>query len=110
MPSCEICNPGFAKDDDYVRLVFTTAEGAIGNPARDELKPKVLRFANRMESKRVLKTFYDRMRTDYLPNENGLFIQRQGFVLEIERLDKYAGDQGTFLSGEEAPPAGWIYR
>jgi 5-methylcytosine-specific restriction endonuclease McrA len=38
VPSCAACNQGFGKDDDYARLVLTTTEGAIGNPARDESK------------------------------------------------------------------------
>jgi hypothetical protein len=77
-------------DDDYARLVFTSTEGAIGNPARDELKPKVQRFAARRESVRVLKSFYASLRTAYLPNESGVFVKRQGFVVDGGRLDALA--------------------
>src|SRR5450432_1906735 len=59
VPCCSVCNGEFAKNDDYVRLVLTTTEGAMGNPARDELVPAVKRFAERQESKRILKSLYE---------------------------------------------------
>jgi hypothetical protein len=90
VPSCAACNQGFAADDDYARLLLTTTEGAIGNPARDELKAKVERFAVRRESARSLESFYATLRTAYLPSETGILLRRQGFVIDRKRLDAFA--------------------
>ncbi len=90
VPSCATCNQGLGKDDDYARLLFISAEGAIGNPARDELPSKVQRFADRKESRRVLESLYSTLRSAYLPNECGVFIKRQGFIVDGERLDAFA--------------------
>jgi hypothetical protein len=90
VPSCRKCNQAFGKDDDYVRLVFATAEGAMGNPARDELIPTLKRFADRKESKRILKSVYDSLSTGYYPNQSGVLVKRDRFVIEGERLDAFA--------------------
>jgi len=71
-----VCNGEFAKNDDYVRLVLTTTEGAKGNPARDELIPAVKRFAEREQSKRILKSLYDSLDSGYYPNVAGLLVKR----------------------------------
>lgn len=90
VPSCAKCNCEFARDDDYVRLVLTTTEGAMGNPARDELIPAVKRFAERQQSKRVLKSLYDSLESGYYPNPMGIFMRREHFVVDGERLDRFA--------------------
>ena len=90
VPSCSACNGEFAKNDDYVRLVLTTTEGAKGNPARNELIPAVKRFAEREESKRILKSFYDSLDSGYYPNATGLLVKREHFVVEGARLDGFA--------------------
>jgi hypothetical protein len=90
VPCCSVCNSEFAKNDDYVRLVLTTTEGAMGNPARDELIPAVKRFAERQESKRILKSLYGSLESGYYPNAAGLFVRRENFIVEGERLDGFA--------------------
>ena len=90
VPSCETCNKTFAKDDDYARLVLTTAEGRVGNTSRNELLPIVKRFAEREESKRILKTVYESLRPAYYETPGGIIVQGQQFVLEGERLDTFA--------------------
>jgi hypothetical protein len=90
VPSCPKCNGDFAKDDDYVRLVLTTTEGATGNPARDELIPAVKRFAERQESKRVLHSFYDSLESGYFPNSAGIFVRREHFIVDGARMDTFA--------------------
>jgi hypothetical protein len=90
VPACAACNQGFDKDDDCARLIFISAEGAIGNPARGELKAKVHRFADRSESKRALESLYASLGAAYLPNESGVFLKKQTFVAEGERLDAFA--------------------
>lgn len=90
VPSCETCNKTFAKDDDYARLVLTTAEGALGNASRNELIPIVKRFAERAESKRILRTVYESLRSGYYETPGGISIRRQQFALEGERLDAFA--------------------
>jgi hypothetical protein len=90
VPCCPVCNGEFAQNDDYIRMVLTTAEGAMGNPARDELIPAVKRFAERQESTRILKNFYASLDSGYYPNSTGLFVRREHFVVEGARLDGFA--------------------
>lgn len=85
-----MCNREFAKNDDYVRLVLTTTEGAMGNPARDELIPAVRRFVERQESKRILHSLYESLDSGYYPNAEGLFVRRENFIVEGARLDGFA--------------------
>lgn len=90
VPCCGVCNQAFGKDDDYVRLVFATAEGAMGNPTRDELLPKLKRFAERPESKHILRGVYQTLRTGYVPNDSGILVRRDQFEIEGQRLDRFA--------------------
>jgi hypothetical protein len=85
-----MCNQRFGKDDDYARLIFTSAEGAISSPARNELKAKVQRFADRRESKRALESIYKTLRTAYLPNKSGVFVKRHAFIMDGNRIDAFA--------------------
>lgn len=62
----------------------------MGNPARDELIPTLKRFADRKESKRILKSVYDSLSTGYYPNQSGVLIKRDHFVIDGERLDAFA--------------------
>jgi hypothetical protein len=89
VPSCEACNTVFATDDDYVRLVFTTTEGAVENVARNELLATVKRFADRERSKRILKSLYESLRSDYYPTPAGVLVRRQYFVVDGGRLDAF---------------------
>jgi hypothetical protein len=77
VPCCEKCNVKFGKEDDYVRLVLTTTEGATGNPARDE-------------SKRILASFYKTLSSGYFPGPAGIHIRREHFVVDGERMDSFA--------------------
>lgn len=82
VPSCEGCNKLFALDDDYVRLVFISAEGAIGNPARDAVLPAVQRFSERKQSKNILFSFYSSLQSDYYPTAAGVLTTRQSFLID----------------------------
>jgi hypothetical protein len=90
VPSCEHCNAGFAEDDDYVRLVLTSDEKARGNADRDQVLPKVMRFAGRRESKRSLAAFYDSLRMGYHQTPRGVYVWTQHFTVQGERLDRFA--------------------
>jgi hypothetical protein len=90
VPCCEACNKSFAKDDDYVRLIFTTAEGLMDNPARNALLPTVKRFAERKESKNILSSLHRSLESGYYPTASGVLTKRQRFVIDGERLDAFA--------------------
>jgi hypothetical protein len=71
-------------------MVFTTTEGATGNASRNELLPKIKRFAEHERAKNVLRSFYDSLETSYVPNDAGIYMQRQHFMVEGTRLDAFA--------------------
>jgi hypothetical protein len=90
VPSCKECNGGRNTEDDYVRLVLTTTEGASGNASRNELIPKIKLFVEHQRAKNVLRGFYESLGTGYLPNDAGVYVQREHFVVEGARLDAFA--------------------
>lgn len=89
VPACERCNQGFAQIDDYVRFVLVTTENKESR-TRKALIPKVRRFAEREESKRVLASFYDSLETGYMRNDKGVFVQREMFEVDGARMDAFA--------------------
>lgn len=89
MPSCPKCNVSFKGDDDYARLVLTTV-GSKGNPDRDDVLLRVMRYAQRRESRRFLASFYESLGSAYRRNADGVYVQAQHFNVEIRRLDRFA--------------------
>jgi 5-methylcytosine-specific restriction endonuclease McrA len=90
VPSCEPCNIGFSKEDDYVRLVLAVNEHARGNSDRNEILPAVKRFAEHRRSKNVLSKFYRSLEVGLHQNPQGLYIWAQHFRVEMQRLDRFA--------------------
>ena len=60
------------------------------NEDRNKVLPAALRFSERRESRRVLKTFWDSLEWDYQLNAQGLFIRAQHFNVEMYRPDSFA--------------------
>jgi len=89
VPSCQKCNVSFKGDDDYARLVLTTV-GSKGNPDRDDVLPRVVRYTQRNESRRFLASFYESLGSAYRRNADGVYVQAQHFNVEIGRLDRFA--------------------
>src|SRR5438445_6283846 len=91
VPSCEPCNGGASKDDEYFRLFITVREDAKGHPDRDAVLPVVLRSLNRPEARGFAKAFWKNTRYAERMSPSGLFLS-SGRVYEAEgrRMDRVA--------------------
>jgi hypothetical protein len=61
VPSCDSCNCGASRDDEYFRLCLTVREDLKGHPARDAVLPSVLRSLNKAEAIGFSKAFWNQM-------------------------------------------------
>jgi hypothetical protein len=77
VPACDDCNQGFSKDDDYFRVMLTTAARAKGQPARDKIIPTVVRGLHREEARPYLQSLYHN--SSILPrfSPSGLYLGQQ---------------------------------
>jgi hypothetical protein len=91
VPSCEKCNAGFQRDEEYARFVLTVDEHAHGNEDRNALLPKILRFSARRESRNILSNFYNSLGWNYRPSPGGqIAVGRQHYTIDLGKLDRFA--------------------
>lgn len=90
VPSCDSCNGGASKDDEYFRLCLTVVENAKGQPARDAVFPSVLRSLVRPEAKGFSTSFWnDTARADRL-SPSGLWGTGTLHAAAGHRMDRVA--------------------
>src|SRR5437667_5094676 len=61
VPSCDECNGGSSKDDEYFRLWLVSRENTKGHPARDTVFPTMQRSLRRKAAPSFAKAFWRKL-------------------------------------------------
>ncbi len=91
VPSCEDCNSGFSKDDEYFRLVLTLSDKAKGHPERDAVLPVAIRGLNKPRAKHFLESILAKVFPQPRFSPGGLFLGHQRAIsFDGKRIDRTA--------------------
>jgi hypothetical protein len=91
VPSCEDCNGGFSKDDEYFRLVLTLTEKAKGQPERDAVLPAAIRSLNNPRAEHFQESLLAKVFLRHRFSPGGLYLgQRQAIAFDGRRIDRMA--------------------
>lgn len=86
VPSCNTCNSGFAKDDEYFRQVIAFAIESSDHPQAKEPTNKALKNFNREESKGFRRMFFETLRPRQVEYEPGLLEPGAEYPIELQRI------------------------
>jgi hypothetical protein len=87
VPSCQICNNGASKDDEYFKIVHNVAEGADDNPMVQRIRPSVNRALTRPQAKGLFKSIAGTLRLEPQFTPSGLFAgHKPTFEIDVKRL------------------------
>jgi hypothetical protein len=99
VPSCDKCNSGASKDDEYFRLWLVSRENAKGHPARDAVYPTMRRSLRKKAAPGFAKAFLSKLEPTERFTPSGIYAGT-GFLHAFEgrRIDKVAAriTQGLF--------------
>ena len=89
VPSCDDCNKGASKDDEYFRLSLTVVEDSKGHAGRDAVFPSVLRSLSKPEAKGFSDASWNDIRVveRFSPMEISLGPGQLHYA-SVERMDK----------------------
>jgi hypothetical protein len=91
VPSCEDCNGGFSKDDEYFRRVLTLTEKAKGHPERDAVLPVAIRSLNNPRAERFQESLLAKVSLRHRFSPGGLYLgQQQAIAFDGRRIDRMA--------------------
>jgi hypothetical protein len=91
VPSCELCNGGASKDDEYFRLMLTLREDTFDHPEVQKVLPTVFRSLTKPNKVGFSKSLFQAIRIRELKTSSGLFLgQRPAYDVDLERLDRVA--------------------
>ena len=86
VPSCEICNSRFGKDDEYFRQVIAFAIESSEHPQAKEPIDKALKNFNREESKGFRRKFFETLRLRQVEYEPGVLERGAEYTIELQRI------------------------
>lgn len=86
VPSCNTCNSGFAKDDEYFRQMIVFAIESSKHPQAKEPIDKALRNLNRDESKKFRRKFFETLRERQVEYEPGLLEDGAEYPIDLQRI------------------------
>lgn len=91
VPSCDGCNGGSSKDDEYFRLWLVSRDNAKGHLARDAVFPTMLRSLRRRAAAGFAKAFWSKLEPRERVTPSGIYADT-GFLYEFDgrRIDKVA--------------------
>jgi hypothetical protein len=91
VPSCEPCNLGASKDDEYFRLAITPRLDVDGHPDAMRAREVVIRSLARPEARGFLMSVLETLREVDLRTPAGLYLGRAGsYVIDPPRLCRVA--------------------
>jgi len=98
VPSCDNCNEGSSKDDEYFRLWLVSRENAKGHPARDPVFATMQRSLRKKAAPGFAKAFWSKLKPAERFTPSRLYAGT-GLLYEFEgrRIDKVAGRITTGL-------------
>lgn len=89
--SCNECNQGASKDDEYFRLATSIRSDIGGHPAASQVIPTVLRSLGKPEATGLTKTFIRSLCDMTILGENGEPVQvKEGFRCDTKRIERVA--------------------
>ncbi len=89
VPSCESCNVGASKDDEYFRAMLSFHDTAGDHPDARQIRDKVFRGLDRPESAGLRHKIANATREVNVISSNGLFVGRRlAYDVDLIRLDR----------------------
>jgi hypothetical protein len=91
IPSCEDCNRGRSKEDEYFRLTITSRADVADHPEAPTLSEAVVRGLARPQARGFLQAVCQNIGLAELRSPNGLYLEDVGVMnVDLRRLDAVA--------------------
>ena len=91
VPSCERCNRGFSRDDEYFRLMLIMREDVGLHPEYERLWPTVYRSLKRPEAQGFKTALLENLALRDVQTPGGLYVGRlPTYHVDLKRLDRVA--------------------
>ncbi|WP_425398702.1 HNH endonuclease [Aeoliella sp.] len=114
VPSCEECNRGFSKDDEYFRLMVAIREDIADSSQAHKLLPAIHRSLGRSRGKGLLHGLLNSSEEVELVTQSGIFLGTSAkYKPEFERLNRVVERtvKGLLYRHFDAPlPSGYSVR